>query len=387
MGDAEYPQSVTVIVEAKGNGEQYNFNNVATNATFISFNVLASGTATDPLNSSKVIIDIYAEETPSKQAQMSGNDTIHPHIITCEKAYYKDGITFDISNILKQHTNDGDVTEYNISAYYMKDGQMHPIATLPHNYCANGYSVNQSNYYISPYYTDCYFAQHVTRGTDKGYYNRTNLYYIDGEDITMSFLCYNLNEKTITVKYLDSAEKEIKTETMKFTPTKTLYHWSFKPTTEAYYVDVVTPEQGTVRYTNIRPQKYGNVNEYQVLQWYNEYGGISFAPLTFDRTEERTSEVTTYKRQMFDIYEKNVKELNKIYDREMEYEVTLKTHYMHKDGIYLFYSLLHSYNCWTYINNIKYSVIINDVQIEETATNDIYQVTVKYQYSLTDTFM
>ena len=81
-----------------------------------------------------------------------------------------------------------------------------------------------------------------------------------------------------------------------------------------------------------------------------------------------------------------IKELDKVYNRELEYEVELKTHYISKDGTWMLYSLLHSYNAWTYVNGIKYAIIITNVEVNETNVNDIYQGTVRYKYSLNDTF-
>lgn len=374
-----------VVVEAKEIGKQYDFTQADTNATFISLSIDESGSSSDLLTNTKVILDVYAEPDIANQTQIGANSKLLPHVVTLEKNYYKDGISFDISPILATVTNDGDITQYNVTCGYLISGRYVSIGELSHNYASNGYSVNQGNYYI-PKFNGMYFAQNVGRGTDKATYNNSILYYLDGEPITMSFYCYDFSEKSLTIKYLDSALNTISTETKSITPNKSLYHYSFTPIEGAYYVDVVTQNQGTIRYTNVKPTKYGNTNDYQMIYFYNSYGGISFVPLTFNKTEERETEYETYQKQSFDIYNSDVKELNKVYKRELEYEVDMTTHYMPKDGIWIFYDLLHSYNAWTYVNGVKYAIIITSVTPTESSVNDIYQVNVKYKYSVPDIF-
>ena len=374
-----------VVVEAKEMGKQYNFTELETTATFITLSEEESGSSSDLLNGSKVVLDVYAESRPAEQTQIGANSKILPHIVTLQKNYYKDGISFDLSPVLATVTNDGDVTQYNVVASYVNNGQMQVIGELNHNYCVNGYSVNQGLYYI-PRFSGMYLAQNVLRGTDKPTYNNTILYYLDGEPITLSFFNYELTSKNLTINYYDSSLNQISTKSVVFTPSKTLDTFSFIPTEGAYYVDVVTPNQGAIRYTNVKPLKYGNEQDYQMIYWRNEYGGTSFFPLTFSRTEERETEIEEYQKQSFDIYNTNLKELNKVYSRELEYTVELKTHYIPKDGTWMLYSLLHSYSAWTYVNDVKYAIIITDVQVNESNVNDIYQGTVKYKYSLPDTF-
>lgn len=361
--------SSKLIIEAKEIGNQYNFTQLETNATYISFGTPTDGSSSDLLNGSMVSLDIYSDN----------------HVVTLEKNYYKDGINFDLSPILTTITEDGDVTKYNITATYTKNGQTNSIGSLSDNYAANGYSVNQGLFYI-PKFSGCYLAQNVSRGTNKPTYNNSILYYVDGEKITISFYCSDLTTKSMTINYLDSALDTISSSNVSFTPDKKLYTYSFIPTEGAYYVDVVTPNQGTVRYTNIKPLKYGNTENYQVIYWYNSYGGISFVPLTFNKEEERETEIEKYRKQNFNLYNENRRVLNKVYSRELEYSVTMTSHYMPKDGIWMFYDLLHSHSAWTTVNGQEYEIIITDVQVQESNVNDIYQVTVQYEYSVPDIF-
>ena len=45
-----------------------------------------------------------------------------------------------------------------------------------------------------------------------------------------------------------------------------------------------------------------------------------------------------------------------------------------------------STNAWAEINGTIYSIIINDVSVDETSTDGVYEATVKYTYSLADDF-
>lgn len=362
--------SSKIIVEAKEVGNQYNIKQADTNATYISMGGVTNGSSSDSLNGSKVTLDIY-------------NDT--NHTVTIEKNYYKNGINFDLSPILSTFTENGKVSKYNVIASYTKNGQTNSIGELKDNYAVNGYSVNQGNFYI-PTFTGLYLAQNVSRGSNKTTYNNTVLYYIDGEQITLSFYCSDLSSKSLTIKYLDSSLNAISTQAVSFTPSAMLHTYTFTPVEGAYYIDIVTPNQGTVRYTNVKPLKYGNNKDYQVLYWYNSYGGVSFFPFTAKREETRETEKTLYKKQNFNIYTDDIKAMNKVYSMENEYSVTLTTHYLEKDGIYSLYDLMNSFEVWTEVNGVKYEVIIDQVSVNESSVSGVWQGTVTYKYSSPDKY-
>lgn len=364
--------SVAIYLEAKEIGNQYNFSNVNTNATFITYTISAQGGSSDLLNNSKVILDIYANDNVINQSSL-------PFITTVEKNYYKDGVSWDISPILQSITKDGNLAQFNINASYIKNGQYNNIGSITKNYVTNGYRVNNSNLYI-PNFTDMYIAQYVGRGREKATYNNTTLYYIDGSDITLSFFTLSLTSKTFTINYYDSAMNLVTTQTKTITPSQSLTDYTFTPLEGYYYVDVVTPS-GTMRYNNIKPIRYANETDFHIINWRNEYGGISFVPMTFDKELETDSEITLYQKQSFDIYTSEIMELNKVYSKQIEHSVTLTSHYLDEDGRYLFYSLLHTKNAWTYLNGVKYAIIINNVSISETTTKGIYQATVEFEYS------
>ena len=378
--------SSKVIIEAKEKGNQYNFTEIDTNATYISFSSPTNGSSSDLLTGAKVVLDVYAEPDITKQTQIGANSKVLPHLITVEKNYYKDGINFDLSPILASVTENGNVTQYNVTASYIKNGQATVIGELSHNYATNGYSVNQGRFYI-PKFSGWYLAQNVSRGTDKGYHNNTTLYYLNGEEITVSFYCYDFSTKNIIVEYYDSAMNHLVSSISTITPNKSLYTFRYTPTNdEAYYMIVRLPNGEQIRYTNVKPLKYGNMNDYQVLYWYNSYGGVSFFPFTAKREEERETEKTLYKKQNFNLYTDNIKSMNKVYSMDNQYSVTLTTHYMDKDGIYSLYDLMNSSEVWTEINGVKYEVIVTDLNVTESNVSGVWQGTVTYEYSSPDKY-
>lgn len=375
-----------VIVEAKEIGSKYNFSNIDTNIPNWSINIINDGSSSDLLTNTKVVLDIYAESDASKQTEIGANSKILPHIVTLEKNYYKDGINFDLSPVLSNLTDNGNITQYNITAAYIKNGQYTTIGELSHNYAANGYSVNQGRFFI-PKFSGWYLAQNVSRGVDKGYYNNTTLYYLNGEEITVSFYCYDFSSKNIIVEYYDSAMNHIVSSINTIKPDKSLYTFRYTPTNDdAYYMIVRLPNGEQIRYTNVKPLRYGNMNEYQTLYWYNSYGGVSFFPFTAKREEERESDKVLYRKQNFNLYNDTIKSMNKVYSMDNEYNVTLTTHYMDKDGIYSLYDLMNSYEVWTEVNGVKYEIIIDQVKVTETATSGVWQGTVTYKYSSPDRY-
>ena len=363
--------SSKVIIEAKEIGSQYNFTETDSNATYISFSTPTNGSSSDLLTGSKVTLDVYTEGK---------------HLVSLDKNYYKNGLNFDLSPVLAIATKNGKVTEYNVTASYTKNGQTNFIGELSNNYAVNGYSVNQGKFYI-PKFTGTYLAQNVSRGRDKGYYNNTTLYYLNGKEITLSFYCSDFNQRSIVVEYYDSAMNHLVSSVESVIPTSKIHTFKVTPTNEdAYYIIIRLPNGDQIRYTNVKPLKYGNENDYQTLYWYNSYGGVSFFPFTGKREESRETEKVLYKKQNFNIYTDTIKSMNKVYSMNNEYKVTLTTHLMDKDGIYSLYDLMNSYEVWTEVNATKYEVIIDQVEVTETNVSGVWQGKVTYKYSSPDRY-
>jgi hypothetical protein len=148
----------------------------------------------------------------------------------------------------------------------------------------------------------------------------------------------------------------------------------------AFYVDVkIDSQQDFVRYNVIKPLK---ATEYsQRILWRNSYGGISFFDFTGAKTETRDVDITTYQKNIFGYYTDTMNELEKVYNNEIKYSVTLKSHLFENDGKYLFNDLAQSPDVWTVINHETYAIIIDNISVDETDRNNIYEATVRYHYS------
>ena len=120
---------------------------------------------------------------------------------------------------------------------------------------------------------------------------------------------------------------------------------------------------------------------YQRILWRNSYGGISFFDFTGQKSETREAEIQTYQKNIFGYYTDQLNELEKVYDNQINYSVTLKSHLFENDGKYIFNDLMQSPFVWTEINGEKYAIIIDSVNVDEVDKNNIYEASVKYRYS------
>jgi hypothetical protein len=117
------------------------------------------------------------------------------------------------------------------------------------------------------------------------------------------------------------------------------------------------------------------------ILWRNSYGGISFFDFTGHKSETRKLETKTYNKNIYNYYTNPKNELEMVYDADVEYEVTLKSHLFNKDSVYVFNDLMQSSEIWTRVNQEDYAIILESVSVDETDNNDIYEATIKYRYS------
>ena len=192
---------------------------------------------------------------------------------------------------------------------------------------------------------------------------------------------------SIHIGYLNSAYEQIYFESSYWLKmgNNTLYDFTVnlneEKLREAFYIDIYSREFGTLRFNVIKPIK---ATEYcQRVYWRNSYGGISFFDFTGQKTETRDVNVTTYQKNIFDYYDSSFgrNELEKVYDNNIKYTVTLKSHLFENDGKYVFNDLIQSASVWTEINGQEYAIIIDSVNVDETDNNEIYEATLKYHYS------
>lgn len=363
-----------VILKAKGVGNVWQIGGLSnyfkTNITSSYLTTGATyGEAYSDLNGAEIILDVLSDGE---------------YITTLQKTWWRGSASFDLSPLLNTLVEPRKVTPYTIEIGSLKNGSYTEIGTLGENYATVGYMCNEGEKYLDNSYSN--IAQNVSRGRYiAGITNATALY-VYGDTIPLSFYRGNEGGGTYYIDYLNSAKEVIGSETRTWQNTYSsikLINLDILMNRDYYYqswyVDI-SIGRAKIRYTNIRP--YNMAEECTRLYFINSYGGTSFVDLTGKRTVARTSENTTYQKNVFDYYTQDVDERDLIYNKDVKYEVTIKSHLISKDGTYTFNDLMASPYVWTVYNNKKYGVIINNVSVDELdGNNDIYEATVRYRYS------
>ena len=346
-------------------------------ATNISSNYLTkyqetNGSYSSPLHGSKVTVDVYS----------SGE-----YVTTLEKNWYNGEVAFDMSPVIATIAKVGETVPYTMNLSYTDvNGLYNKLSQIGTNHAAQGYMVNQGNKFLMLSNNSVIFAQNYSRGNAKTTSNNTTLY-LYGATIPYSLYMSSNGNVAIDIIYRNSAFDELHSEDYNhtFSGDSKLKNDEIQLSqawlSGASYVDIkIESINETIRYNVIKPMKA--TEYYQRIRWRNSYGGWSFFDFTGQRTESRSLDVTTYQKSIYDYYTSDVTELEKIYDNDVEYTVSLKSHLIDEDGRYLFNDLIQSPYVETVVNSVRYAIIIESVNIEETDRNNIFEVTVKYRYSM-----
>lgn len=381
--------SPVVYVVAKEIGQRYNIT-YSSNATLSLTFRNTIGTSTDELSSNiktMVSVDIY-DITGMTQPRLGSNQTPNgTYITTLKKQYYKDETHFDLSPVLTTLARPNETVAYLLYVYATIDNRLQTLGQIGYNYVVEGYSVNQGGTYI-PNFSNIKLAQNVSRGTSRTPINSTILYTYEPRVVFSLYAQNTVNSLQLTISYKDSQLNELTSENKTIYITENLTKVELGLNTinfgKADYVDISIPNLGILRYNIIKPIN-ATIGNYRIF-YNNSYGGVSFFDFTGDRTEDRKLSVDTYQKQLFNYYKEDIQEMDMVYNKDVTVTVTLKSHLMSKDGTWQFYDMQNSINAWTEVNGTLYSIIINDVSVDETTTDGIYEATVKYTYSLADDF-
>lgn len=362
-----------VIIQAKSIGEKWSDGIASyfeTNIpqSYITFDY-QDGSASSDLNGAEIIVDIS-----------SNGD----YVTTLQKYWWNGEAAFNMTPFLSTMVTPLKVYPYTMQVSSIKDGTYTYLGSVGENYATVGYMCNQGQKWLDN--SGLQLAQNVSRGNSNAGFVNSSVLYTYNMSIPISF--YNGNEggMDITIEYLNSAYEVIgsgSTTWQNSDSSKKLWHldlsldrrWFY----DAFYFDV-TLGNIKIRYKSIRP--YTMTEECTRLQWVNSYGGVSFFDMTGKRTENRSVETSTYQKGIFDYYETDKEELDKIYNNNVNYDVTLKSHLLEKDGTYIFNDLLQSPDVWTVVNGVTYGIIIDSVSVDELDNNnDVFEATVRYHYS------
>lgn len=329
------------------------------------------GTASSSYFGAKIDVDVYSDGE---------------YITTLEKNYYGSEVAFNLSPVLATISEVGKSTPYDLKVSYInRYGTFGQIGTVSTNYSVVGYMVNQG-YKYNIAMSDTVLAQNVLRGNNRDTYNNSLLYVYE-PTIYLSFYTSSATTKTLNVTYRDSSFNAISSFSSGFTTQGTDNILNdvtieLNPTylKQSFYVDVQFADTSNViRYNVIKPLK---MTEFcQRVYFRNSYGGVSFFDFTGQKSETRDLDLMTYEKNIFDYYSDPMNELEKIYDNTVKYSVTLKSHLFEKDGKYIFNDMLQSPELWVMRNGEKYAIILDNVSVDETTNNDIYEATIRFRYS------
>lgn len=339
-------------------------------STYLTRTIRQGSSTTFPLYNAKVDVDIIS----------NGN-----YITTLEKNFYGEEVAFDMSPVLTTLAKGGETVPYSfiLSTIQNDNGVYSELGRVSTNYITQGYMVNQGRKYI-PLGSSTVVAQNYSRGTEKEQSNNT-LLYVYGNSIPFSYYSTN-NTLAIDIHYLNSAYESVGGADYNYTKTSsdllanTEIPLSNTLLRDSFYVDIEIEQTGeTIRYNVIKPIKAAEY--YQRILWRNSYGGVSFFDFTGQKTETRDLDVETYQKSIFDYYTDPRNELEKVYDNNVKYTVTLKSHLFENDGKYVFNDLMQSPEVWTERNGEQYAIIIDSVSVDETDRNNIFEATLKFHYS------
>lgn len=361
--------SSTVTLTAKAVGSLVNESSFTTNiSNVVCIVTITDGTSFSDLYGSQIGVDVLSDGE---------------YVTSLQKNFYNGEAAFNVTPVLNTFTEIGKAKPYTLSISSTKNGIYSQIGAITTNYAAQGYMVNQGQKYLDNTYWQ--YAMNFSRGQARSPIMNNTILYVYQPTIPISFYRGNEGGGYITITYRDSAYNAVYTETQEWTniysSTKLIdkeLQLQESIMRNCFYIDVAFGDE-TIRFNVIKPVQ---MTEYcQRILWRNSYGGISFIDLTGQKTETRELNLQTYQKNIFDYYTDPVNELEKVYDNDVEYQVTLRSHLFEEDGKWVYNDLIQSPEVWTEINGQNYAIILESVSVEETDNNGVYQATVKYHYS------
>ena len=359
----------TVTLTAKAVGSLVNESSFVTNiSNVVCIVTITDGTSFSDLYGSQISVDVLSDGE---------------YVTTLQKNFYNGEAAFNVTPVLNTFTEIGKAKPYTLSISSIKDGIYSKIGTIVTNYAAQGYMVNQGQKYLDNTYWQ--YAMNFSRGQSRSPIMNNTILYVYQPTIPISFYRGNEGGGNITITYRDSAYNSVYVQELTWENTYSSIKLIDKELQlienimrTCFYIDVAFGDD-TIRFNVIKPVQ---MTEYcQRILWRNSYGGISFVDLTGQKTETRELNLQTYQKNIFDYYTDPINELEKVYDNDVEYQVTLKSHLFEEDGKWVYNDLIQSPEVWTEINGQNYAIILESVSVEETDNNGVYQATVKYRYS------
>lgn len=352
---------------------------------FFDFTV-SDGQNPSVLTNSKVQVDVYLGES-------------YDYVTTLEKVCPDTEVSFNVSPVITSIAEYGRTNKWAYrAAYTTPSGAYNSLNDYADNtnYVSIGYMVNQGmgrglNQIDA---SNAMFAQNVDRGGSNPSFTNHTLLYLYGSTLPLSFYRGNYGGGGITIIYRDSAYQVITSTTITWHSSDSSNKLkeidldlaydqaSLNWFNHAFYIDI-DGSFFNLRYNVIKPLKAAE--DYTRLYFRNSYGGISFVDLTGKKTlSESIENEKEYKKNLYDYQDASNPNISDIvYSKEIQYNVTQKSHLFEGDGRYIYNDLMRSAKIWTYVNGEQYDIILDSVSVDELDnSNNIWEATVKYHYSV-----
>ena len=381
------------VITAKNCGAKYNISITTDNLTNFSRLSSTNGSTTDNLSGqyfSRVYVDLYYNDDSAKLINSSTLQGNYKFLTTLQKEYYEDSISFNLTPALLSVANNDNTTIWKAEIYAMVDGTTVNLGTIKDNYVINGYLVNQGGTFINAngVTNKTIPALNVSRGEEKSQYNNSTLYVYEPKIDISLYRVNGVQNEQVTINYLESDEiiSDTKSQILVLNENKNIDMYTINLDEDllrdSHFVDLIF-SFGTLRYNVINPP-YSMIENNRIY-WYNSYGGVSFFDFVGDKKEERKTTTETYNKSLLDYYKNDKQEQEIIYFRENDVTITLSTHLIDKDGLYQLYDLHNSYKAWVTINGVNYYIIVTSLSVDEPSDN-VFEATIKYNFSLLDSF-
>lgn len=369
----------TIIIRSKTIGYKGFNGKIATNIpqNYLQQTVVSNGSADEGTNK------FYGSQITTDVLRNSGT-AISDYVTTLEKNFYGNECSMDVSPVLAtmvEPTKDNQRIEpYTLNVNKLAtDGSYDNLGSV-NAYVTYGYLANQSQKYLP--------LEEITVLSNSKTTDRGGLLYLYDKYVDFSVLISDTATGfPLTVAYLDNAMNRIDTVVRLIpitVPQVTIrdFHLDLNSNllAQSTYIEVyVNSQTPQLRYQVIKPLKATENN--QRVWWRNEYGGLSFFDFCGKHEESDDIAIETYEKNIFDFYTNPEFERKKIYKNDIEKSVTLTSHLMKKEGIYIFNSLIRSKKVWTIVNNKVHYIIPKNVDLEEQTYDNIFVAKLTYNYS------
>lgn len=289
------------------------------------------------------------------------------YITSLSKKYLNDSISFNLAPIFTTLAQFDEMQEYYIKLVAIEGTNYTELYELDNIKVLNGYKIED----ITPNYITHNNANKLLQ-----YYSGDLYYNSNDNEFQLTIYNHSKNPFSYTVQEWNGNTRlsslQYDDETMQHYCTLTIPVYR----TDATHVTVTLPEIGEIKYINTAHNNYTNPEEHQTVYWHNNFGGISFFPFTFSKTEEYTTEKEVISTNVFNYY--NNPNVKKVYSNTTKTSVTLTSQYLPKSTEILFKDLNAAHNAYVLDKQgNKKTIIINNVAFNKI-NNNTYQAVVQY---------